>query len=114
VTAAFDLALKLKMAAEQRVLVGRLQQLGAQGRGGVALISIDDIVKMMQERREQVERTFELYANGRAGPCSGEFSTGSAGLYLSWSAPQGARTCGAPGDSLYPLRSAYGGRPMAG
>ncbi|BBE34770.1 hypothetical protein [Sphingosinicella microcystinivorans] len=66
VTAAFDLALKLKMAAEQRVLTGRLQQLGAQERGGVMLISIDDIVKMMQERREQVERTFELYANGHA------------------------------------------------
>ncbi len=66
VTAAFDLALKLKMAAEQRVLTGRLQQLGAQGRGGVTLISIDDIVKMMRERREQVERTFELYANGHA------------------------------------------------
>ena len=66
VTAAFDLALKLKMAAEQRVLTGRLQQLGEQGRGGVTLISIDDIVKMMQERREQVERTFELYANGHA------------------------------------------------
>ncbi|GAY22778.1 hypothetical protein SFOMI_3340 [Sphingobium fuliginis] len=66
VTAAFDLALKLKMAAEQRVLTGRLQLLGAQGRGGVMLITIDDIVKMMQERREQVERTFELYANGHA------------------------------------------------
>lgn len=66
VTAAFDLALKLKMAAEQRVLTGRLQQLGEQGRGGVTLISIDDILKMMQERREQVERTFELYANGHA------------------------------------------------
>ena len=60
VTAAFDLALKLKLAAEQRVLMGRLQQLGEQGRGGVTLISIDDIVKMMQER------TFELYANGHA------------------------------------------------
>lgn len=66
VTAAFDLALKLKMAGEQRVLTGRLQQLGAQGRGGVTLVSIDDIVKLMQERREKVERAFELYANGHA------------------------------------------------
>ncbi|WMS41831.1 hypothetical protein RDV64_17420 [Acuticoccus sp. MNP-M23] len=66
VTAAFDLALKLKMAAEQRVLTGRLEQLGAQGRGGVKRFSIDDIVRMMQERREQVERTFELYAKGHA------------------------------------------------
>ncbi|GEO02091.1 hypothetical protein NSE01_39230 [Novosphingobium sediminis] len=66
VTAAFDLALKLKMASEQRVLTGRLQQLGAEGRGGVTLISMDDIVKMMRERREQAERTFELYATGHA------------------------------------------------
>lgn len=66
VTATFDLALKLKMAAEQRVLTGRLQQLGAQGRGGVTLISINDIVKMMQERQERVERTLELYGNGHA------------------------------------------------
>ena len=66
VTAAFDLALKLRMAAEQRLLTNRLQQLGAEGRGGVTLVSIDDIVKMMRDRREQAERTFELYATGHA------------------------------------------------
>ena len=66
VTAAFDLANKLKLSGEQRILVGRLHQLGAEGKGGVQLIHVDDIIAMMRKRTEQMERSLEQYANGHA------------------------------------------------
>lgn len=64
VTAAFELANKLKMGAEQRALMARMQALGDAGKGGVILVAFDDVVKMITERREQEERAFEIYANG--------------------------------------------------
>ena len=66
VTAAFDLASKLKLEAEQRVLTGRIQLLGAQERAGVSLVSLEDIPAIVKERRERLEQAFEKYANGHA------------------------------------------------
>lgn len=64
VTAAFDLASKLKLEAERRTLTGRIYQLGAAGKAGVMSISIDDLPKIIRERRERFEHAFEKYANG--------------------------------------------------
>ncbi|KTF67839.1 MULTISPECIES: HTH domain-containing protein [unclassified Sphingomonas] len=66
VTAVFELAARLKLGAEQRKLAGRLQSLGKAGKGGVRLVTIDDVIKLMAERREQAERAMEIYANGHA------------------------------------------------
>ena len=64
VTAAFDLASKLKLDAERRALTGRIYQLGAAGKAGVTSISMDDLPAMIRERRERFEQAFEKYANG--------------------------------------------------
>ncbi|KQZ61330.1 hypothetical protein ASD67_19025 [Sphingopyxis sp. Root1497] len=64
VTAAFELANKLRMASEQRSLMARMQVLGNSGKGGVILITVEDVIRMISERRAQEERAFEQYANG--------------------------------------------------
>lgn len=66
VTAVLELAGRLKLGAEQRKLAGRLQSLGEAGKGGVRLVTIDDVIELMAERREQAERAMEIYANGHA------------------------------------------------
>ncbi|MEJ7927932.1 hypothetical protein WG908_14350 [Sphingobium sp. AN641] len=66
VTAAFDLACKLRLSDEQRVLVGRMQQLGTDGAGGVQLLTIDDIKEMIESRHEQVDRLLDQYQRGHA------------------------------------------------
>lgn len=64
VTAAFELASKLRLADEQRILMGRIQQLGVEGAAGVQLVSLDDVKAMIAERHEQVEQLLEQYRRG--------------------------------------------------
>lgn len=66
VTAAFELANKLRMGAEQRALMTRIQELADVGKGGVEFVTLDDVIRMAKERREQGERALELYANGHS------------------------------------------------
>lgn len=64
VTAAFELASKLRLADEQRILMGRIQQLGVEGAAGVQLVSLEDVKAMIAERHEQVEQLLNLYRRG--------------------------------------------------
>ncbi|QGP79398.1 HTH domain-containing protein [Sphingobium sp. CAP-1] len=64
VTAAFELASKLRLADEQRILMGRIQQLGIEGAAGVQLVSLDDVKAMIAERHEQVEQLLDQYRRG--------------------------------------------------
>lgn len=64
VTAAYTLASKLRLEAEQRTLVGRIQQLGSAGRGGVQTLGFDEVIAWMKRHQEEVGQAFEKYANG--------------------------------------------------
>lgn len=65
VTGAYGLAAKLNLAAEQDMLVERIQDLGRRGAEGVQMISdIDAVVAMMKQRRAAADEAYEKYQRG--------------------------------------------------
>lgn len=86
VTATFELAAKLRLADEQKALIARIQHLGSENSGGVQMVDIDDVKRMMEARRDHVERAFETYANGHA-PVHALAGFRQAALALSYLSP---------------------------
>jgi hypothetical protein len=65
VTGTYGLAAKLNLAAEQDMLVERIQDLGRRGAEGVQMISdIDTVVEMMKKRRAAADEAYEKYQRG--------------------------------------------------
>jgi tetratricopeptide (TPR) repeat protein len=64
VPAAFDLANRFRLSGEQQTLVGRLHQLGASSSSGIQLVTVDEIVAMMNERRKRAEEAIKKHRDG--------------------------------------------------
>lgn len=64
VAATFALSTKLRLDAEQRLLIGRMSRLGDRGRAGVWTMHVDDLASWISDRNARVEEIFEKYANG--------------------------------------------------
>ncbi|HEY5712600.1 MAG TPA: hypothetical protein VIT38_11960 [Allosphingosinicella sp.] len=109
VTSVFELAGQLRLRAELRVLTGRLQELGMAGKGGVTMVSLDDIMASVQLQRAQAEQNFETYANAGA-PIHAMANQGRATLARTHLAALAAPP--APGEAR-PLLSARYGRSYA-
>jgi hypothetical protein len=66
VAATYTLAHKLRLDAEQHMLMGRMTMLGQGGAGGIRLVNFEEVKAWIEERRQQAEQAFEQYANGHA------------------------------------------------
>lgn len=63
---AVGLAYQLGLDKELGPLTARMAELGREGRGGIQLASIDDMVKLATQHRDRVARLTKAYRNGTA------------------------------------------------